>query len=569
MLLLTLLNSLGFIIPAIVCIICKRNVKLYSIVSILYLLTKYINVYFNLPSRNLLSILASNTIGLIIFIILFVLLNHDDIEYKVQQPDLTMSILKALISVFVVLVVIVGVGELHSALSVKSTYLSIKSTNKVANQAPTFKKNETPVALAPATVLNRTRKSISDLPNSQYYNVSDQVQAQYYQGRPVYIVPISYDGFWAMQKAHHQIPGYFMIDATRQNATPKFIKKPYSYAVSAYFGHDTSRQLYRHNPEWLKLGDGKAQLEIDNQGNPYWVQTVYKSEFLSHRINYNKLHVTAMNAKTGQVTTYSLNHLPSWIDEGITSDVASQMNHDYGYYSRGFWNKYFGKTGIKKPTKNGPEDGVTSVFDTKGQIHYFTDFTNPNSSDSALGYSMINARTGKLDYYHASGLMDSDGATDNANQNYKAQKWEATMPIIYNVNGKPTWVMTIIDNTDAIRGYYYLDAQDQSIYGSGTSVNDALDAFRQAIVNNGGSAGNTPGVKTKNIIGTVDRLAVLTNNNKVMFTLHGSNTIYTINTDDYSTANLLKTGDNIKFSAKVVKGQSIGNVSKFVNESMK
>lgn len=336
MLLLTLLNSLGFIIPAIVCIICKRNVKLYSIVSILYLLTKYINVYFNLPSRNLLSILASNTIGLIIFIILFVLLNHDDIEYKVQQPNLTMSILKALISVFVVLVVIVGVGELHSALSVKSTYLSIKSTNKVANQAPTFKKNETPVALAPATVLNRTRKSISDLPNSQYYNVSDQVQAQYYQGRPVYIVPIRYDGFWAMQKAHHQIPGYFMIDATRQNATPKFIKKPYSYAVSAYFGHDTSRQLYRHNPEWLKLGDGKAQLEIDNQGNPYWVQTVYKSEFLSHRINYNKLHVTAMNAKTGQVTTYSLNHLPSWIDEGITSDVASQMNHDYGYYSRGF-----------------------------------------------------------------------------------------------------------------------------------------------------------------------------------------------------------------------------------------
>lgn len=62
----------------------------------------------------------------------------------------------------------------------------------------------------------------------------------------------------------------------------------------------------------------------------------------------------------------------------------------------------------------------------------------------------------------ANNIMDSDGAKNNANQDYKAQQWKINMPIVYNVNSRPTWVMTILDSTSAIRGYYYLDAADQS-----------------------------------------------------------------------------------------------------------
>lgn len=83
--------------------------------------------------------------------------------------------------------------------------------------------------------------------------------------------------------------------------------------------------------------------------------------------------------------------------------------------------------------------------------------------------------------------MDSTGAKHNANQNYKAQQWKSKMPILYNINGRPTWVMTVLDKTDAVRGYYYLDAQDQSIYGTGSNPTSALDDFRQSLVNNGAS----------------------------------------------------------------------------------
>ena len=451
-------------------------------------------------------------------------------------------------------------------MSVKPTWDSISKTYSKSKEAPTFKRGETPIALAPKTVLNRVRKASSDIPHTQYFSISDNVQAQYYQGKPVYVVPIEYNGFWAMQKAQ-EIPGYFIIDATRQGATPKFVNKPYKYATSAYFGKDAERQIYRHMPEWLSLGS--PQLEIDDNGTPYWVETLYKPEMLSHRVNWSKLNIVVMNAQTGSVKSYSTDKLPKFIDEGITTGIANEINNDFGKYKYGFWN--WSKTGVMKPTGNGVEDGVTSVFNKDGSISYFTDFTTDKTgSDSALGYSMINARTGHLTFYKANNIMDSDGALNNAKQDYKAQRWHPAMPILYNVNGHPTWVMTITDSTHAIRGYYYLDATDQSVYGTGTSPISALDSFRQALANSGSTAGNTPGQKAKRITGLVDRVAVLSSQNKVLFTMKRDHkTVFTLNLSDYSSAILMRPNDKIKFSANVVNGKSVGNVSSWQDYNLK
>lgn len=96
-----------------------------------------------------------------------------------------------------------------------------------------------------------------------------------------------------------------------------------------------------------------------------------------------------------------------------------------------------------------------------------------------------------------------------------------------------------------------------------------MDAFRQGLVNGDTTATNTPGAKEKVIKGTVDRSVVILNKNKVMFTLQGSNTVYTVNTNDYDKANLIRPGDSLNFKASVVKGQSVGNIESFTNESMR
>ena len=74
--------------------------------------------------------------------------------------------------------------------------------------------------------------------------------------------------------------------------------------------------------------------------------------------------------------------------------------------------------------------------------------------------------------------------------------------------------MTILDKTHAIRGYYYLDAEDQSIYGIGSSPISALDNFRQALVTVELKHPNTPNSNLKQITGTVDRVAIVSNKTK-------------------------------------------------------
>lgn len=517
-------------------------------------------IYFGLPSKNALSIVWGN----FVYGLIYLLLSSGFHAFSEDFSDSSTKIWFVEVGAVGLLFGTGLVGSAHSHMSVKPMWNSIDKTYSKSTEAPTFKRGETPIALAPKTVLNRVRKASSDMPNAQYYSISSQVQAQFVKGKPVYVVPVEYNGFWQMHSAG-KIPGYFVIDATRQGATPKFVHKAYTYATSAYFGKDASRQIYRHVPEWLELGD--PQLEIDDNGNPYWVQTIYKPEFFSHRIDYSELHVAVLDAKTGDVKVYSVDNMPKFIDEGITTETANKMNWDFGKYKYGYWN--WSKTGVMKPTGNGVEDGVTSVFNRDGSISYFTDFTTDKTgSDSALGYSMINARTGKLTFYHANNIMDSDGAKNNANQDYKAQQWKAYMPILYNINSHPTWVMTILDSTHAIRGYYYLDASDQSVYGTGSTPTSALDAFRQALVNNSSAVGNTNSAKTKAVKGTVDRVAVVSSQNKIMFTLKGSKTIYTVNTNDFNFANLVRPNDKVTFKANIVEGKSIGNVSQFKDKNL-
>lgn len=533
-----------------------------AIIYVIIFLIAYCISYVGLPSRNLLSLLFINAVYSIPIGIIaaFESRDHYDTNYDIVKGNKTLPAILWLTLIIVFSTSIIG--NLHSHMSVKPVYNSITAVKSNSNEAPTFKRGETPVAITYATARNRMNKSMSDVPNPQYYTLGD-IEAQYYKGKPVYVASLEYDGFFASHKAK-KIPGYFIIDATDVNAQPKFVNKSITYATSGWFSKKASRKLYRSYPTWLKADSSIPQLEINDNGDPYLVETMYKSMPLSHRINYKDLHTVVMNADTGNSKMYNSKNLPKWVDEGITSDVAESINYAYGKYKNGFWN--FSKSGVMVSTNS----SVTPVFNKDKTISYFTDFTRDGSGDSALGYSMINARTGKLTFYKTQGIMDSDGAVENANQNYKAQQWKASMPIIYNINGRPVWVMSILDKTKAFRGYYYLDASNQTVNASGSNATQTLDSFREALVSGNVSAGNTNEVKTETTTGVIDRMAIITNgsNSNVLLSLKGSKNVYTINTSDFPNASLAKVGDKVKLTSKMVSHKPYGNVSDFNNLNM-
>ena len=71
-----------------------------------------------------------------------------------------------------------------------------------------------------------------------------------------------------------EVPGYFIISATDINAQPEFVEKPIVYTPSAYFGKDAARKIYSAYPGYA---NARTIKKLDDQGNPYYIQTLYKS----------------------------------------------------------------------------------------------------------------------------------------------------------------------------------------------------------------------------------------------------------------------------------------------------
>lgn len=480
-----------------------------------------------------------------------------------RTPEIAAIIVSGITMILLILTFVISLG------SSKKMAKSIPTVNTESATAPTMHKGQTPVAITPNTISYKVKRAMSDVPNSNLYelcyshNNHLRLQAQYYHNHPVYIVPIRFRGFWKYHHSH-KIPGYFRINATSPSANPVFVHKPMHYNFSDYFNHKVERDIKIAYPGYKALSH-QAQLEINNSGHPYNVETMYKPGIFNTNPNFKHLHYVVEDAETGKIKIYNSKHnTPKWMDENITSDVADKIFNTYGHYRQGFWNRFFTGSDLADPTDNGPEDGVTTVFSRNHTIHYVTDFTSTSSSKSALGYGMLNARTGKLVYYHTHGITDSDGAMHNANDDgqVRNQHYSAEMPVLYKVHSHPTWVMNITDNSGFQRGFYYVDSNNPDVYAYDSTNLSCLNDFEQSLVTNIGKASNSNKASTKHFTGTISRCLISTYNHRAILMLNGNHNMYTINTDTIPKAQMLKAGDNVSFSSK-------GNtITKFTDKNL-
>lgn len=548
----------ALIIAVIFCIINIGDIIKYIIGYAVIFVVFLGIVYLSMPSKSLPHLLMLNIITGIIYMVISMPIG-EDVSLKLPF-GVTAGVFLA------ILAGILGFGMFQTHYDVKPIYNSLNV--KVEKKAPLLDKNETPIAIAPKTVRNKMNKAMSIVPNTSYYRLGD-LQTQIYHGKVVYIAPVEFDGFWKWHRAK-VTPGYFIIDATNVNAEPHFVKKDMRYTPSGYLQDDAQRKIYSKYPNWTQSGD--AQLEVDDNGTPYYIQTVYKTKGVMSRINYKTLHVVILNTITGKSSIYKTQDAPKFVDEAIDSETATYMNKVYGKYGHGYWNSVGSKRDVKVPNSNGTENGVTPVADKNGDIWYFNDFTSPkNDADSTMGYSMINARTGKMIYYTGKnvGVMDSVGAKNLADMAYIQQRWHAAMPIMYNIDGTPTWVVSLLDSTGAFRSYAYIKAGDQSVKAYAGNASDALDQYRVQLASSGSSAGSTGNSTAKKVAGTVSRLAVVSNNSSqnIIFTLDKNNTLFTVQSDDFPKAVLLKVGDEVELTATINNSSKTGNVKTFTNKT--
>jgi hypothetical protein len=473
----------------------------------------------------------------------------------------------ALVAVICVVAEVIGIVT-YASVSVGNTKNSASTVNisnfSKTKQAPmpeiTRATKELPVVNSNKTVKVQTQNSLSTVPNSNVYDL-DHMRVQYYRGKLVYVAPLDFDGGYFKYRHYKEVPGYFIVDATKKDATPKFVRQKLVYTPSAYFSHDVKRKMYESVVQNnLVLSDDTPQLEITDSNVPYYVTTAYRPCGGSDQLNYSQLWVVTVNALTGQSKVYKTQDKPNWLDIAVTPNIAHAELSQYAEYRYGWWNRkglwaaY--QSGVMLPVEDvGTEsDGTLTPIAYKGKIYYFASLTSAKAKQtSVLAYAYIDAETGKTYIYkEQADAMTPDRAKSLAENRMKQTQWKPTMPLLYRINGEPTWAVSMVDENGAFMSYVYLKADGngtQDTVATGNSARDALNKYRDLFRGSLATTSSSESGKKVARTGVIDRIARFDSNN-VRFMFKNDKLIYNISTIKYPAAIFLEKGDKIKVFGK-------------------
>ncbi len=537
----------------------KRQWQLLIGLLVLITVVNSVYIWVVLPSKSLFNYLITNIVLGVLGVGVVFLINQVD-ELVIDHKSRLGKQIAFLIISFVLLI---GASVGYDIYSKKQVYGTL---NLVAGtDTPELDKQDTPVTIPPKTVRNKMKKSMNQFENQQYYNLGN-LQVQKVNDEVVYIAPLEFKGFWRWLKGGAS-EGYLKMSATDVYAQPEPVKTDMTYIPSAYFFKDVERKIYFATATYKSIGE--PQLEIADDGHAYYVQTLYKPRGISENPNYRKMKIAVLDTVNGKVEVYDLEDVPSFIEAPISPEMASEMNSVYGKYENGWLNSRMAKKGVKLATENGTEDEVTPIFNEKGEMLYFTDFTSPSSSDdSAIGYSFINARTGEITYYSKKNMMDSEGLINLVDLVFPEKKLEGNMPLLYNIDGVPTWVVSMLDKNGIFKKIAYVNATDSDILAMEDTVDKTLQTYRLKLGEKKTNVSATSEVKEVEVSGKVARMTapMMTTEATIIKFVLDDGVVYIVNENDYEVAGFLEKGDQVTFVAKMVDDQVQGYVEKFTIE---
>lgn len=307
-----------------------------------------------------------------------------------------------------------------------------------------------------------------------------------------WVAPLLHSGFFKWQKNMQGTNGYVMVNACNERDV-KLVqeiegKQVYiKYQSEAYFGDNLERYLYFHGYWHIGLTD--YSFEIDDSGIPYWVVTKYKKTIGFN--GENAKGVVIVNAQTGEIKEYTIENTPKWVDRIQPGEFIENQLNDWGNYVKGYWN--FSNEGKLKIT-----EPVSMVYGEDNNAYWYTGLTSVGADESTVGFVLVNTRTKKAVWYKQSGATEL-AAQNSAKGKVQEKGFSASLPIPYNINNIPTYVMTLKDNGGLVKMYAMVAIEDYTIVGVGNTLNESLMAYKNAF----NQSGNKIKTKSKTVVNRV------------------------------------------------------------------
>lgn len=306
------------------------------------------------------------------------------------------------------------------------------------------------------------------------FNVSDIYSQISYQNSVVRVTPLDYNGLVKYFTNKEQgVPAYIIVNASTGKS--ELIKLSelgldgMRYTENAILFEDRDRHLRFAYPTEIFY---ETNFEIDEQGVPYWVTTTIKYKGINQKATVTG--VIAMNAIDGTMTKYEVGSIPEWIDRVYPSDIVLSQVNQSGAYIHGFFNSVFGQRDVYLATEG------YNYIELGGDIWLYTGITSANADESNIGFVLINQRTHEAKKIMSPGAEEFS-AMSSAEGKVQNLGYTSTFPLLINVSGRPTYLVSLKDNAGLVKMYAMIDCEDyQRVYT--VEAEQGLDALKRQYV---------------------------------------------------------------------------------------
>jgi len=282
------------------------------------------------------------------------------------------------------------------------------------------------------------------------------------------VAPLEYQDFYKwLQNRDRGVPSYVSVNVNDSTDVELIdLSLGMKYVPSAFFNEDLLRHVrFSYRTEIFE----SLNFEIDDEGNPYYILT-YKEPTIGWFGGWDTTGIIVVDAVSGNMNKYSIQDIPDWVDHVQSANLAWYQIDNWGYYVNGWFNTLFGQKEMIQTT-----DGFNYVS-IDGKIYIFSGLTSVGSDRSIVGFALINLSTREATYIKIGGA-DELSSMNSAIGQVQHLNYSSTFPILINVEGLPTYFMSLKDNEGLVKLYAMVSVQDYSIVGVGATVDDTKSSY--------------------------------------------------------------------------------------------
>ena len=237
--------------------------------------------------------------------------------------------------------------------------------------------------------------------------------------------------------------------------------------------------------------------------------------------------------------------MPEWIDRVYSASLLIQLYDYHGTLKHGYINSILGQKDCLVTTD---EYNYLAIDD---DVWVYTGVTSVSGDQSNVGFVLMNQRTMETKFYAVEGATERS-AMDSAEGQVQNLKYVATVPLLLNINGEPTYFIALKDNAGLVKKYAMVNVQKYQVVGIGDTVGECEEEY-QSLLRKEGLQDEDDGKEKLSITGKITKIAqgVVDGNSHFYLMIEGSDEIFDVSVVDFIEIIQYEVGQEINLQYRI------------------